>query len=155
MITVNFNLEQPLILKDVNEKVDVKLQEISKFYSKMFKYGLAVLFIGIVTIYIFGMDFTRANDPYRLKFISFTLWNFVISFLLMVPLILKSRCLELISSPYKEASLDKLHDCKAFILMPGMEKHKQYVEDVKKQGRELTYFECDEIIKYWKNLAYK
>lgn len=74
---------------------------------------------------------------------------------LFIPLMLSSRIDDFITSPYREASLDRLHDCKAFISMPGMEKHKHYVEDVRKQGRELTYFECDEITKYWKSLANK
>ena len=150
---ITFNLEQPLIQKDVEEKVSVEQKKISTAYAKMLRYGVALLVAGIIAMYFFGVGFEEMNIPNGVKMIIYTLWIFVTGTLIMLPLMIQPRILELISSPYREASLDRLHDCKAFITMPGMERYKQYVEDVRKQGRELTYFECDEIIKYWKTLA--
>jgi hypothetical protein len=150
-----FNLEQPFLQKEVEEKVNIEKQNISGYYSKLLKWGIAFLVIGVAAIWFFGLNFDKKSDPYHLKVITFCVWELVTIFLIFVPLMFKSRILALIESPYIQASLDKLHDCKAFLSMPGMEKYKEYAESVRNQGRELTYFECDEIIKYWKNLANK
>jgi hypothetical protein len=152
---ITFNLEQPLIQKDVEEKVNLEKQKISAMYARMLNWGIAIFVVGAITMYFYGIGFHEMNAPNGLKLTIYTLWLCVTGILIMLPLMFKPRILELLSSPYTQASLDRLHDCKAFISMPGMEKHKEYVENVRKQGRELTYFECDEIIKYWRSLSYK
>jgi len=150
---ITFNLEQPLLLKDIDEEIHVKRQESKKAGLKDRRNGLISLAIGIAILYFVGFSLTRENDPYRLKFIFLIFWSMYTFAILFLPLMLSSRIDDFITAPYKKASLDKLHDCEAFISMPSMEKYKTYVENVRKQGRELTYFECDEIIKYWKSLA--
>ncbi len=150
---ITFNLEQPLIPKEIEEKVSLEQQKINSYYGKMLKYGLILLFVGIIAMSFYGVGFQEMNIPKGLQVVLQIVWTSVTFFLIMLPLMFKPRILELISSPHTQASLDKLHDCQAFISMPGMEKYKEYVENVKKQGRDLTYFECDEIIKYWKSLA--
>jgi hypothetical protein len=152
---ITFNLEQPLLLKDIDEAIHVKRQESKRAGLKDRRDGLIVLAIGVAILCFFGFSLTRENDPYRLKFIFLIFWSMYTFTMLFIPLMLSSRIDGFITSPYKEASLDRLHDCKAFISMPGMEKYKEYAENVNKQGRELTYFECDEILKYWKSLASK
>jgi hypothetical protein len=150
-----FNLEQPFLQKDMDEKVQVEKQSISEYYSRLLKCGIAFLLTGIAAIYFFGLDWDRKSDPYHLKFITFIMWEFLVVFLIMVPLMFKPRILALIESPYLQASAEKIHDCNAFLTMPGMEKYKEYADNVRKQGRELTYLEYDEIIKYWNTLAKK
>jgi hypothetical protein len=152
---ITFNLEQPFLQKEVEEKVSIEKQSISRYYSKLLKCGIASLLVGIAVICYFGLNIDKKSDPYHLNLLALVVWEAFTVFSIMIPLMLKPRIIALIESPYYQASEDKLHDCKAFLNMPGMEKYKEYTDNVKKQGRELTYFECDEIIKYWKSLANK
>jgi hypothetical protein len=66
---ITFNLEQPLLLKDIDEAIHVKRQESKRAGLKDRRDGLIVLAIGVAILCFFGFSLTRENDPYRLKFI--------------------------------------------------------------------------------------
>lgn len=125
---INFNLEQPLLPKDMEEKVNVEKEKINAAFSKQLKYGIASLLIGLVTIYFFGLNLNKETDPYALKLFLAIVWFMFTLAMFMSQIMLKPRILELSISPYKEASLDRLHDCTAFISMRGMEKYQKYAE---------------------------
>lgn len=146
---LTFNVNSPLLQDDMKQDNLAEKQGMITYFSKMLKFGVFFLLLGITIISIYGFPPGKQEDPYRIYFFLFLAWNFLTSFLIMIPLMVKGRIVELIDSKYRQASLEKIHNCEAYINMPGMEQYKHYVDSVKTQGRELTNFECDEIINYW------
>lgn len=151
---LTFNVESPLLQEEIEQDNLKEKQGMIEYFSKMLKFGIAFLLIGIVVMSIYGLPIGKNEDPYRVHFFLFLGWDIVTTILLMLPLMVKSRIVAILDSQYWQAGVEKLHNCNAYINMPGMEKHKQYAETVRLQGRELTNFECDEIIKYWTSQVY-
>lgn len=146
---LKFNVNSPFLQKDLEVENLAEKQGMITYFSKMLKFGVFFLLLGITIISVYGFPPVKQEDPYRIYFFLFIAWNFLTSFLIMIPLMTKGRFIALIDYKYTQAGLEKIHNCDAYINMPGMEQYKHYVDSVKTQGRELTNFECDEIINYW------
>lgn len=151
---LTFNIDSPLLQKDIEQDNIAEKQGIVIYFSKMLKFGIAFLVLGIIVISIFGLRFGKTEDPYKIHFLLFIIWDIITTLLIILPVMAKNRIIALIDSPYNTAGVEKIHNCNAYLQMPGMEKYKHYAEDVRQQGRELTNFECDEIVTYWTSQVY-
>jgi hypothetical protein len=142
---ITFQLEQPLQQSDIDQAIIEEYSNIALVNSRMVKMGIFVIF----AVLAYGLFKNLGTKPEDVTTII----------LLTLPMAFGINCL---IHPYLNASKfglkkflsddEKNHYCEAFINMPNMEKHKQYVENVKKQGRKLTSFECDAIIEHYKTL---
>jgi hypothetical protein len=153
---ITFQLEKPFLQKDIDEAIKLEKENIKVSSKQTIKYGINTIIAEILFFSVIGIEFIpkTKNDICKLIFAMF--WLFIGIVFLVIPIFLKnSGSYSIYLTSYLNASSTKLHNCEAFILMPGMEKYKEYVDNVKKQGRELTNFECDEIINYWNSLIKK
>lgn len=151
---LTFNVDSPLLQQELErDKIEEK-QSMITYFSRMLNFGLLFLLVGVIVISIYGFPPDKAQDPYRIYVVLFIFWNVITTILLMLPLMVKSYILQALDFQYQQASVEKIHNCEAYINMLGMEQYKYYVESIRTQGRELTNFECDEVIKYYTSQSY-
>jgi hypothetical protein len=142
---ITFQLDQPLQQADIDKAINEEYSNIALVNSRMVKLGIFVIFSILVYGFMTNLG-TRPQDGTTV-------------ILLILPTVFGIMCL---LQPYLNSSkiglkqflsdAEKAHYCEAFVHMPGMEKHKKYVENVKLQGRTLTNIECDAIIEHYKSL---
>lgn len=146
-----FQLEKPLEQKDIDDDFNNNQKKSQLALQKMQIVGLFVIVLTLIIGYFWGVRFNSDDfGKMMVLYLPITFGLFCISH----PYMRKWMGGERIDKfDYLAASISTIHNCKAFINMPGMEKYKEYVKQVELQGRNLINFECSSIIKYYESLA--
>jgi hypothetical protein len=147
-------LDKPLTEQDLENLKQIAKKDILESYWIYRKLGAIVISVSIAwhffAKYIINSDNPSAN--------SFFFMLFLVGLALGICIILMPQLLgfanfeRLFYFKYEAASSLKIHNCKAYLNMPGMEAHKEYFEKVQFQGRTLTNQEVEFITNYWESL---
>lgn len=115
--------------------------------------GFYVICVYLIIGYFIGFSISSTKETERVfQLLNSLILGYGIAIVLLPNIIGLTNVKNLYYYEYSEANSTVIHNCTAYVNMENMEPWKQYMEEVKKQGRQLTNHECNLIINDWNNL---
>lgn len=146
-----------LTKEDIANLQSKQKNEIILHEKKLKKIGVGLILLFICIGLMIGFGFTVKPEESKINFIrivNITLGSVGIC-IFFLPNLVKESMQSYYLHMYSEANEKEIHNCKAYVNMPGMEYWKEYIEEIKKQNRQLTNHECNLLIDDWIKLINK